>query len=68
MASSWKELGYTGSVETGLGKTKSGSQARSTGTNDNRIIFVILQYLSIKCPGGISGVTYDDGVFTANKM
>jgi hypothetical protein len=38
-----KELRDTGRVETSFSKAKRGSKASSTGTNDNGIIFVVLE-------------------------
>jgi hypothetical protein len=43
MTSSREELRYAGSVEASLGKTKSSSQTGATSTNNNGIVFVVLQ-------------------------
>ena len=50
MTSSGEELGYTRRVEPSLGETKCCSQTRSTGTNNDSIIFMILPDLSIMRP------------------
>jgi hypothetical protein len=40
--SSREELGDTGSVETSLGKTESGTETGATGTDDKSIVLVVL--------------------------
>lgn len=42
VTSGWEELRYTGSVETSFGKTEGCSQTSSTGTDDNRIVLMVL--------------------------
>jgi hypothetical protein len=54
MTSSREELRYAGGVEASLGKTKSRSQTGTTSTNNNRIIFVVLQGISDMCKTSIA--------------
>jgi hypothetical protein len=42
VGSGWEELRNTSSVETSLGKTESSSKTSSTRSNDDSIVFVIL--------------------------
>jgi hypothetical protein len=43
MTSRRKEFGYASCVETGFGKAESSTEARTTSTNDNGIVFVVLE-------------------------
>jgi hypothetical protein len=70
VTSCWEKLGYTGCVETSLGKTESRTQTSATGSDDDSIVLVVLEI----CPSAShpyivdSGAfrTYNDGVFVAN--
>jgi hypothetical protein len=42
VTSCWEKLGYTGCVETSLGKTESRTQTSTTGSDDDSIVFVVL--------------------------
>jgi hypothetical protein len=67
MTSSWEELRYTGSVETSLGKTESCSETRSTSTNDNGIVFVILDLINLCIQVELSNVHTTTGYLLLTK-
>jgi hypothetical protein len=57
----------TGSVETSFGKTEGGTKTSSTGTDNNRIVLMVLYILSIVAIELRGAKTYDDRVLVAEE-
>jgi hypothetical protein len=70
-----EELGNTGCVETGLGKTEGGAQTGSAGSDNNRVVLMVLDggqltlvsFSTGVSRGGVEAKTYDDGVLVADE-
>jgi hypothetical protein len=73
VASRGEELGNAGRVEASLGQAECGTQTGTAGTDDERIVLMVLVQPKVNslCPSDIARieaeVTYDDGVFAADE-
>jgi hypothetical protein len=79
VASRGEELGNAGRVEASLGQAEGGTQTGAAGTDDERIVLMVLVQPKVNslCPSdtaqipaegeGRGEATYDDGVFAADE-
>ena len=68
-----EELGNAGRVEASLGQAEGGAQTGAAGTDDERIVLMVLVQPKVNslCPSDTARIaaeaTYDDGVFAADE-